>query len=170
MLLNNSAHYSFFRVVRFDEIMSQRTGECKSKQWIHIKEWQNSLMTLCVLLHGTQRIKLFNQNRCGGCFYFQYDPPPPSAVDCEMHVLYTPSCSKTQAHYITLHLSCQTHWTHADLGSTEVIRCISITMPHSFGIHQCPDICNDKSIKKKKQVCFQCCCVSFLWAFSKQSG
>lgn len=28
---------------------------------------------------------------------------------CEMRVLYTPSCSKTQAHYITLHLSCQTH-------------------------------------------------------------
>lgn len=41
VLLNNLAHYSFFRVIWFDEIMSQRSGECKSK-------WQNSL---CVLLH-----------------------------------------------------------------------------------------------------------------------
>lgn len=73
MLLSNLAHYSFFRVVRFDEIMSQRTGEeCKNKWWINIKEQQNSLMTLCVLLHGTQWFKLVNQK---GMLLFSEWPP-----------------------------------------------------------------------------------------------
>lgn len=104
---------------------------------------------------GTQWIKHINPKQmwwmfCCCCFFLHFHKDP-SAVGCEMHVLYTPSCSKTQAHYITLHLSCQTHWTHADLGSTEVIQCISDTMPHSFGIHRCPDISKDKSIKWKKK-------------------
>lgn len=70
------------------------------------------------------------------------------AKTCEMHVLYTPSCSKIQAPYITLHLSCQTHRTHADFGSIEVVQCISNTMPHSFGIHQSTDNSEDESILK----------------------
>lgn len=71
---------------------------------------------------------------------------------CEMHVLYTPSCSKIQARYITLHLSCQSHWTHADFGSTEVVQCISNTMPRSFGIHQkVVMLVRDESISKKNR-------------------
>lgn len=89
----------------------------------------------------------FNQNRSGG--YFLNDPNTASLLNmwsCEIHVLYTPSCSKIQARYITLHLSCQTHWTHADFGSTEVVQCISNKMPHSFGIHQSTDNSKDESI------------------------
>lgn len=69
-----------------------------------------------------------------------------------MHVLYTPSCSKIQARYITLHLSCQSHWTHADFGSTEVVQCISNTMPRSFGIHRkVVTLVRDEIILKSKE-------------------
>lgn len=52
-----------------------------------------------------------------------------------------PSCSRTQARYFTLHLSCQSHWTWADFGSDEAVQCIKKKphKPHSFGFHQSPD-------------------------------
>lgn len=69
--------------------------------------------SLCPSPLGHNESNTLTQNRCGGCFvvvvFFLHFHKDPSAVGCEMHVLYTPSCSKTQAHYITLHLSCQTH-------------------------------------------------------------
>lgn len=107
----------------------------------------------------TQRIKecLISLNQNGAIYIFFYNNPNTALCEnmccCEMHVLYTPSCSKIQARYITLHLSCQTHWTHADFGSTEVVQCISNTMPHSFGIHQSTDNNKDESINKKKICC-----------------
>lgn len=54
----------------------------------------------------------FHQNGSGG-YYNDYDNANTASLlnmcCCEMQVLYTPSCSKIQARYITLHLSCQTH-------------------------------------------------------------
>lgn len=136
-----------------NHITNNRT---KSKRWITVHKANLTILralffTPRLVLKGTRGIKEslvgWNQNEAGGGRF--HDDPKSSLKHVLLWDAWTvPSCSKIQARYITLHLSCQTHWTHADVGSVEVVRCISNTMPHSFGIHQSPDDGQEESVSK----------------------